>query len=257
MTSCGGEGAPSSFPVLDGEIQELDAGGDVAWSWNTHADGHLPVDESGRNCRFAWTFAETTGDGADTVHANAIEAFRANGRDKVLLSAARLDAILQIDKATKRIDWKLGGTTTDRSLTVIGDDEYAPWHFGAQHDVRRLGDGTITLHDNQGFDGRPPRAVRFRVDEQAMTATRVESLTDPAAPFSFCCGSARKLRGGNWVMAWGYQPFVTEMTPSGRRVFRLGFGGVYSYRADPIEPGRLSRAALRRGMDRMRPPGKP
>lgn len=251
MTSCGGEDAPSSFPVTDGEIQELDAHGNVTWSWNTHTDGALSVDETGRYCQYTWPFAEAVKTPADNVHANGIEAFTQNGPEKVLFSAARLDAIYQIDKQTKRIDWKLGGTRTDRSLTVIGDDEYAPWHFGGQHDVRRYKDGTITVHDNQTFDARPPRAVRFRVDEQAMTATRVESLTDPTAPASFCCGSARKLGRGDWVMAWGYQPFVTEMTPAGKRVFRLDFGGVYTYRADPIEPGRLSRASLRRGMDRM------
>jgi hypothetical protein len=253
MTSCGGEGAPSDFPVADGEIQELDASGDVVWTWNTHSDGHISVDETGRYCPYTWSFAEALGDVADNVHANSVEAFTEHGREKVLLSAARLDAIYQIDKQTKRIDWKLGGTTTDHSLTVVGDDAYAPWHFGGQHDARHLRDGTITLHDNQTADARPPRAVRFRIDEAARTATRVESLTDPAAPLSFCCGSARKLRGGNWVMAWGYLPLVTEMKPNGKRVFRLDFGDVYTYRADPIERGRLSRAALRRGMDRMYP----
>ena len=254
MTSCGGEGAPSDFPALDGEIQEVDPRGAVAWSWNTHSDGHIPVDETGRYCPYTWGFAQSLGGAADNVHPNAIEVFREHRRQKVLLSAARLDAIYQIDKKTKRIDWKLGGTKTDRSLKVIGDDAYAPWHFGGQHDVRRLADRTITLHDNQTADQRPPRAVRFRVDEARMTATRIESLTDPAARASLCCGGARKLPGGNWAVAWGYVPVVTELSPSGRRVFRLKFRGVYSYRVDPVLPGRLSRGALRRGMDRMHRP---
>lgn len=253
MTSCGGEGAPPDFPVLDGEIQELDARGRVSWSWNTYRDGRISIDETGRYCPLTWEVAKKLGGAADNVHVNAVEAFAEHGRQKVLLSAARLDAIYQIDRRTKRIDWKLGGTQSGRSLTIVGDDDYAPWHFGGQHDVRRYGDGTITLHDNQTADERPPRALRFRIDEQRGTATRVESLTDPAAPGSFCCGSARKLPGGDWVIAWGDDPIVTEMKPSGERVFRLDFGGVYTYAADPVLPGRLSRAALRRGMDRMHP----
>ena len=253
FTSCGGEGAPSDFPVVDGEIQELDDRGAVVWSWNTHSDGHIPLDETGRYCRFTWTFAESLNDAADIIHANAVETFTDRGREKVLLSAARLDAIYQIDKQTKSIDWKLGGTTTDKSLTVVGDDDYAPLHFAGQHDARRLADGTITLHDNQTVDQRPPRAVRFRIDEAARTATRVESLTDPDAPASLCCGGVRKLPGGDWVMAWGFVPYVTEMKPNGRRVFDLTFDGVYSYRVDPVLPGQLSRAALRHGMNKMHP----
>lgn len=253
MTSCGGDGAPSDEPVYDGEIQEVDAIGNVTWSWNTHADGHISIDETGRYCAWAWSYARALKDAADIIHANAVETFTTHGRAKVLLSAARLDAIYQIDKQTKAIDWKLGGTATDKSLRVLGDDEYAPWHFAGQHDVRRLSDGTISLYDNGTADARPPRAVRFRIDEKHRTATRVESLGDPRAPLSFCCGGARKLSGGNWAVSWGFVPFVSELTPAGRRVFQLEFDGVYSYRVDPVPPGRLSRRALRRGMDRMRP----
>jgi hypothetical protein len=41
-----------------------------------------------------------------------------------------------------------------------------------------------------------------------------------------------------------------ELTASGRPVLTLKFGsGRVSYRADPVLAGRLSRGALRRGMD--------
>ena len=78
----------------------------------------------------------------------------------------------------------------------------------------------------------------------------VEDIRDPAASSAFCCGSARKLPGGNWVMSWGLQPFITELTPSGRRVFRLVFPqDLFTYRANPLPFGRLDRTAVRRGMD--------
>jgi hypothetical protein len=49
---------------------------------------------------------------------------------------------------------------------------------------------------------------------------------------------------------------VTELTPAGRRLFALRFGGhkgADSYRAVPVMPGRLSIGALRAGMDKMAP----
>jgi len=82
----------------------------------------------------------------------------------------------------------------------------------------------------------------------------LESLTDPQAGYSICCGSARKLPGGDWVASWGSSGLVTELTPEGRRLYALRFGGHHgadSYRAFPVMPGRLSIGALRRGMDRM------
>ena len=124
-----------------------------------------------------------------------------------------------------------------------------------QHDARLLPDGTLTLHDNRTLLAHSkPRAMRFAIDESAGTATELEALTDPQAAYSTCCGSARKLPGGDWVAAWGSSGLVTELTPAGRRVYALRFGGrrgADSYRAFPVLPGRLSIGALRRGMDRM------
>ena len=55
-------------------------------------------------------------------------------------------------------------------------------------------------------------------------------------------------------MDWGYSPLITELTPSGKRVFGLHLGGeLYSYRAEPVLPGRLSARKLRAGMDAMHP----
>src|SRR5205085_1925089 len=98
---------------------------------------------------------------------------------------------------------KLGGTTTPESLTIVGDDDHAPNHLGGQHDARILPDGTLSLHENGTGLGRPPRAVRFRIDPIARTATLVETVVDPTIPTSLCCGSATRMPGGDWVMNWG------------------------------------------------------
>jgi hypothetical protein len=86
----------------------------------------------------------------------------------------------------------------------------------------------------------------------ARTATRIESVRNPEIAASRWGGSARKLPGGNWVIAWGGTDLVTEQRPSGATVLALRFGsGHFTYRADALPPGRLSAADLRRGMDRL------
>ena len=123
---------------------------------------------------------------------------------------------------------------------------------GHKH-ARRLPDGTLSLYDNGSARGRPPRALRFAIDTSARTATLVESVTDPEVSTSGCCGSARKLPGGDWVMSWGLNPIVTELAPDGSRPFKLVFPGDFSYRANPVLPGVLSAETLRAGMDAQHP----
>ena len=111
-------------------------------------------------------------------------------------------------------------------------------------------------HDN-GFHPavkRTPRVVRYQIDLNARTATLLEQINDPGTVNAACCGMARRLAGGNWAISWGGNPLVTELTPSGSRVFSLAFkAGVSSYRAYPVPPGVLSRSALRTGMDAQHP----
>jgi hypothetical protein len=114
-----------------------------------------------------------------------------------------------------------------------------------------LANGTVSVHDNGTDWPRPPRIAHFRIDERRRTATLLASLSDPMARHSYFAGSARHLPGGHWVANWGGTPLTSELTASGKVVFRLGFVGkdLYSYRTFPIPRGTLSRKRLRRAMD--------
>ena len=81
----------------------------------------------------------------------------------------------------------------------------------------------------------------------------MEQITDPLAAQSPCCGSARKLPGGHWVISWGGTDLITEEAPGRGPVFALRFPEYISYRAFPVLPGQLKRSALYRGMDAMHP----
>ncbi|CAB4881252.1 unannotated protein [freshwater metagenome] len=238
-------GGPVDATVLEGEVQEVTAAGRLLWSWSMH--GHVALAE--RSSLSATAMLLHGRIVYDLDHLNAIEL---DGPDHLMISARHEHAVYRIRRSTGAIDWKLGGTRTSRSLKVLGDPLGAD-PFGGQHDVRLLPDGTITVHDNGTTRNRPPRAVRYRIDRARRTATLVEDVRDPRVTTSPGLGSARRLRGGHWVMSWGGRPFITELTPKGRPVLTLTLPNGASYRAQALEPGFLSAARLRAGMDAMHP----
>jgi hypothetical protein len=235
-------GGAKRASVYDTEIQEIRPDGTLAWRWN--AGNHIDILETER-----WFKADKIATGWDLHHGNAAVPDADGG---ILFSSRYADAIYRIDKRTGRIDWKLGGYKTPESLKVSD-----PGLLGGQHDVRVLEDGTITIFDNANNRGHSPRALRVKVDAEARTAEVVEKIEDRAVTGgSHCCGSARKLPGGNWVIGWGGLFLTTEARPDGKRVFRLEFVDRASYRADPVLPGVLSRERLRAAMDARVPSGR-
>lgn len=244
-------GGPPNATVTDAEVQEVTPAGKLVWSWNSK--DHVALEESKPFMGAALANPAHMPDGRtayDIVHLNSIEP----AGDSVLISLRHTDGVYSVNTKTGAIEWKLGGTQTAESLKIAGAPEGSV-EFGGQHDARLQPDGTLTVHDNRTGTNLPPRAVRYRIDAAARTATRVEELTDPDVILSLCCGSARKLGGGNWVMSWGFNGLVTELTPSGHRVFGLRFSDeVFSYRAVPVQPGDgLTARKLRDGMDAMHP----
>jgi Arylsulfotransferase (ASST)/Bacterial Ig domain/RTX calcium-binding nonapeptide repeat (4 copies) len=246
-------GGPAGAIVLDAEIQELTPAGSLVWSWNSK--DHIALSETTR-----WPLLVMQPgrlfDGRlayDPVHINSVEL----DGDHLILSARNVDAVYRIRRDTGAVTWKLGGLPTAQSLTLV-DDPHGANPMGGQHDARVLPDGTLTVHDNGTDLGRPPRAVRYRIDPVARTATLLEQVSDSQTGLSLCCGGSRKLPGGNWVSSWGAHSLVSELTPAGNAVFRLHFtGGHWSYRAYPVLPGTVSRDTLRAGMEAMHPPPEP
>ena len=238
LTAFGG-GADDT--VIDAEVQEINPAGEAVWTWNS--SDHIGLNETGR-----WWTTVLDGNPRDIVHMNAVEPV---GDDAILISLRHTDAVYKIDKATGDVIWKLGGTWTPKSLTVTNDPQGA-YPLGGQHDVRLQPDGTITIHDNDTNLPSPPRVVRYEINEATHTAKLVEQKTDPEAPGSFCCGSARRSADGSWLISWGGRSLVTEFNPAGERTFRLGFGGVaFSYRAVAATRRHPQRrgAACRHGLD--------
>lgn len=234
-TSAFGGSADSEVRGL--KLEEVKPNGKVVWQWSSR--DHIGLAETGR----WWDLVNRLGQPYDVVHWNAEQL---DGR-LILISFRHLDAIYAIDRKTGRIVWKLGGTQTPQSLRVRHDPQ-SDYPLGGQHDVRVQPNGTVTIHDNATGLGFAPRAVRYRIDCRAKTATLVESIDDPAIPTSSCCGSARLLNSGDWLIDWGGTNVVRSYASDGSRLFTLRLH-TFSYRANPIAPGLVDRRMLRDAMD--------
>jgi hypothetical protein len=235
-------GGSSDATLNTYEIQELTPDGDRVWKWDSLK--HIGLHETPQRW---WDQIIGGGQPAlDNQHWNSAEL---DGK-YLILSFRHLDAIYKINRITGAVVWKLGGVRTSKSLRVL-NDPLASYPLGAQHDARVLPNGTISIYDNGTQLDRPPRVVRYRIDEQAKTATLVESFTDPTAIFSPCCGSARKLPTGGWLVSWGGLKFTGGYNSNGRNLFRLQYPGAFSYRAFPVPPDALSGQQLRAAMNSM------
>jgi hypothetical protein len=243
-------GGPADAIVLEPRIEEVSPDGKLVWSWSD--DGRIGVSATGNRWLQGLIDKPVTIPGPDGQPVAAYDLFHPNAvsldGNVVLLSVRHTDAVYAIDKATGAILWQLGGAPSPQRLTVVGDP-YGQVPFGGQHDVRIQPDGTVSVFDDGSFLNRPPRVVRYAIDTTAHTATLVESVSDPAVTESICCGSARRMFDGDWLVSWGGDPVVGEYRPDGTPVFKLDFGALFSYRAVPITHRRLTIAELRSAMD--------
>jgi hypothetical protein len=229
-------GSPNAT-VINTELQEVSPQGNLVWSWRSQH--HIGREETGR-----WWPRVIRRGAYDILHWNSVEP----AGSAVIASFRHLDAVYKIDKRTGQIVWKLGGTRTPESLRVINDPR--GYTLGAQHDARQLPDGTVTVFDNRTHLRQRPRAVRFRIDEASGTATLMQSITDPAVSSSGCCGSARRLANGDWLIYWGGPTNrVGGYKANGQKTFALTLHA--SYRAEPVPEGVLSAQELRNGMNAM------
>ena len=201
-------GGSASGTIQDALFQEIDVvTGKVLLEW--HSLDHIPISESYWPLTADW----------DYVHLNSI----AVDRDQNLLVSSRnTHTIYKLDRTSGAIIWRLGGKRSDFSFGAEAD-------FAWQHDARRQPDGTITLFDN---GERLSRAVALEVDETHRRVSLRRSYRHPANLHADSQGNVQVLPGGNVLVGWGAQPYVSEFAPSGELLFDAMLATDYvSYRA--------------------------
>jgi hypothetical protein len=229
-------GGPARAAIVSAAIQEIDPHGRVLWRWSSR--GRIGLGETGRWWHDVLANPRPRLQGLeayDPVHINSIEP---RGRDEIVISTRHTDALYGIRRSTGRIAWKLGGTPTARSLRIVGDP--ARKLLGGQHDARIAANGDLSIFDNGKDRPRRPRVVFYELDLKRREAIYRGQLNDSEVRRSHCCGSARQLPGGGWLVSWGDNPLITEFDPQGRVAFRLHLAAP-SFRAVPVPPSAEAR----------------
>jgi hypothetical protein len=237
---------PARAAIVSAEIQELGPRAQVLWRWNSRR--HISLEETGRWWRNVLSNPRRRLQGRasfDPVHINAIEP---RGSDEVVISTRHTDAVYGIRRSTGEIAWKIGGSKTADSLRVLGDP--ARKLLGGQHDVRIAEDGTLSIYDNGKDRPRRPRVVFYRLEPERGRARYLGQLNDSEAKTSHCCGSARELADGGWLVSWGDNSLVTAFDAKGEIAFRLELAAS-TFRAVPVPSGVVTLTQLDQGLEAM------
>lgn len=201
----------SDSETLRGRIVEVTPAGDIVRSWRI--DEHLPQAAISAD----WVNAAATGQAPrcviDAEHLNALAFYPQAGsppdHGQVLLTGRHIDGAVLLDWPSGQVRWTLGGRSNPLALRIVGDPLGGPVH---PHDANFIGDDRVLIYDNRK-GGETSRALVYRIDEAARTATLESSYTascpagpeSPAQPCSaFAMGSSRPTLDGSGVLVgWG------------------------------------------------------
>ena len=150
----------------------------------------------------------------DFDHPNSLD-FDKDGN--FLISYRVLGTVVKVDRNTGKVIWRLGGLKSD--FTFPNDPEHG---FSAQHDAQVLDNGDILLFDN-GWRHNPQvtRAVEYRLDETAKTATLVWSYSHNPATFTPYTGSVQRMTDGSTFVGFPNMNTIVQVTSSGKVVGEL------------------------------------
>jgi hypothetical protein len=190
-------------PLLDSIVQEVDVNtGLVVWEW--HSYGHIPLETSQATPQNSASY--------DAFHINAVQALKG---DRVLISARDTSGIYNVDRASGRVLWTLGGKGTDF--------RFGPGAlFNLQHDARMLKNGRISMFD----DGAGPpmfepfsRGLILQLNHRRHRATLVRQFARSTSTSAQSEGSLQRLPGGNVFVGFGSEPFFSEFSSRGKLLF--------------------------------------
>jgi arylsulfotransferase ASST len=189
--------------LLDAAVQEVDIRtGLVVWEW--HAYGHIPLSDSYATPQNSASY--------DAFHINSIQPLAG---DRALISARDTSAIYEIDKATGKLIWKLGGKDSSFDL-----GPGARFHF--QHNAQMLGGGQIGMFDDEA--GPPEyapssRGLILKLSRDGRTARVARSYQRPDDTSAQSEGSLQVLPSGRVFVDFGAQRFFSEFSPSGQLLY--------------------------------------
>ena len=194
--------------VIGAVLQEFDRYGRKTFEWKS-LDHISPLE--------ATPDVELTSKRIDYIHVNSI--VEDNDRN-FLLSCRNIDQVIKIDRVTGEVMWRFGGSAAARSdFTFVNDDNSGFRGFSHQHSAIRARNGDLILFDNGNLRPIPfSRAVAYRLDEQAKSATKTWEYIPTEMQISPTMGSVQELANGNILIGWGSTPtglIATEVDREG------------------------------------------
>ena len=226
-------GASPNAIVVGSILQELDLNKNVVFQWRSW--DYIPITD---------TYMSTTASAFDYIHVNAYDI---DDDGNILACFRNTCEIVKINRMTGAIMWRMGGKRNE--FTFIGENEAnKPTYFTYQHTLRKLPNGNLILFDNGNLHApaqRYSRAVEYKVDQVAKTATLVWEYRHTPDIYTPQRGSVQRLANGNTVIGWGNNALTgvgkaafTEVTPSKATVCEMEFvNQTSSYRALKYEIG--------------------
>lgn len=240
-----GPGYSANDEIAGGVIQEISATDDLIWRWRSR--DHFGYDV-GYPVRWG-PLEGYDGNEVDIFHLNSLQQV-SDGSGDYVVSARHMDNVFRIDRGTGDVDWVLGDVPSDSppitlaaQLEIIGDSRGPK----RPHDARLNGD-VLTMFDNRTDTGEPARAVAYRIDAAAGTATLLWEIEQSAGLTSIGLGSTRVTNAGTVVISWGgaVQPVFGEYTTEGQPLIEITqVAGGNSYRIVKERPGTFSLDLLR------------
>ena len=211
-------GGRTNATVIGNTVQELDKDHNVVFEWKSWDNFNI-TDAVHENL---------TASTIDYVHMNSIAI---DYDSNIVISSRHLSEVTKIDRNTGKIIWRLGGE--NNQFTFVND----PYGISYQHDARPVPGKPdyYTIFDDGNF--RSPqfsRAVEYKIDTLAKTATLVWEYRHSPDYYTFYMGNAQRLSNGNTFIDWSDAPLpkAFEVTPSGEIVYSANFEiSVPCYRA--------------------------
>lgn len=197
------KGGPPDALIAGHLILRLSVTGQVQFFWN--AWDHFVLAD--------WIEPTGVNPPLDFDHPNSLD-FDRDGN--YVVSFRHMGEITKIDRQTGAILWRLGGR--NNQFTILNDQLGG---FSGQHSVRVLDSGNLLLYDN-GLRHTPAetRAVEYRLDTTARTATLVWQYRRVPPIFTGFLGSVERYQNGNTLIAFSTAGLLAEVDPNGNPVWQ-------------------------------------
>lgn len=154
-------------------------------------------------------------EGWDWFHLNSVDK---DDKGNYLISSRYSHSLAYIDHKTGQVLWQLGGRNNSFTNLSGGIATGVSW----QHHATWQDDYTaVTVYDNNAVNWNrteESRALKIRLDQNAMTAEVVAMALHPQHYIVHSQGSVSQLSNGNLFVGYGFAAAMTEYSPDGKQV---------------------------------------